>query len=84
MADRPHRRRGLWPPDRPDALALSDVVSFHAYCSLPHLQFLVEELEQLGRPIFCTEYMARAVQSRIADQLPLLRDRKVGPSSGAW
>ena len=65
------------PIDR-DALALSDVVSFHAYCSLPHLKFLVEALERLGRPIFCTEYMARTVQSRIADQLPLLRDRKVG------
>jgi hypothetical protein len=65
------------PIDR-DALALSDVVSFHAYCSLPHLIFLVEALEQLGRPIFCTEYMARTVQSRIAEQLPYLRDRRIG------
>lgn len=65
------------PIDR-EALELSDVVSFHAYCSLPHLQFLVQELEQLGRPIFCTEYMARTVHSRIADQLPLLQDRNIG------
>jgi hypothetical protein len=65
------------PIDR-DALALSDVVSFHAYCSLPHLQFLAEALEQFGRPIFCTEWMARTVESRIAEQLPYFRDRKIG------
>jgi hypothetical protein len=31
-----------------------------------------------GRPMFCTEWMARAVTSRIADQLGLMRRRDVG------
>ena len=74
------------PIDR-DALALSDVVSFHAYCSLPHLRFLAEALEEIGRPIFCTEWMARSVDSRIAEQLPYFRDAQdrgvpVGPGPG--
>jgi hypothetical protein len=65
------------PIDR-DALALSDVITFHAYCSLPHLRFLCEALELHGRPIFCTEWMARGVDSRIDDQLPYFRERKIG------
>jgi hypothetical protein len=65
------------PIDR-DALALSDVVSFHAYCSLPHLRFLCKTLELLGRPVFCTEWMARGVDSRIADQLPYFREHNIG------
>jgi hypothetical protein len=54
------------------------VVSFHAYCSLPHLRFLAEALEEIGRPVFCTEWMARSADSRIAEQLPYFRDRKIG------
>lgn len=61
-----------------DALALSDVVSFHAYCAFPHLQFLAEALEHYDRPVFCTEWMARTIDSRIADQLPYFRERKIG------
>ena len=60
------------------ALALSDVVSFHAYCPLPLLTYLVESLEAAGRPLFCTEWMARTIDSRIGEQLPFFRDRKIG------
>jgi hypothetical protein len=65
------------PIDR-DALLLSDVVSFHAYCELPHLRFISEALEGIGRPVFCTEWMARGVGSRIGDQLPYFQTRKIG------
>ncbi len=61
-----------------DALALSDVISFHAYCSLARMRFVTEALEGLGRPVFCTEWMARGLGSRITDQLPHLRSRKIG------
>lgn len=61
-----------------DALALSDVISFHAYCPLPHLRFLAGALEGFGRPVFCTEWMARTVDSRIGEQLPYFRDRNIG------
>jgi hypothetical protein len=65
------------PIDR-DAIALSDVVSFHAYCSLPHLRFLADALAALERPIYCTEWMARGVDSRIGEQLPFFRERGIG------
>ncbi|MBA3325952.1 MAG: 1,4-beta-xylanase [Rhodobacteraceae bacterium] len=65
------------PIDR-DALALSDVVSYHAYCSLPHLRFLSEALLGLERPLFCTEWMARTIDSRISEQLPYFGELKIG------
>jgi hypothetical protein len=61
-----------------DALALSDVVSFHAYCALPHLRFLAEALEGYGRPVLCTEWMARTIDSHITEQLPYFRERGIG------
>ena len=65
-----------------DALALSDVTSFHAYCTLDRMRMVVDELEQFGRPLMCTEWMARGVGSRIADQLPFFRDH--GVSAYQW
>lgn len=61
-----------------EALVLSDVVSFHAYCPLPQLRYLAEAMQATGRPVFCTEWMARTIDSRIAEQLPYFRERKVG------
>lgn len=64
------------------ALALSDVISFHAYCTLKRLREVAEALQAEGRPTFCTEWMARGVGSRIVDQLPYLRER--GISAFQW
>lgn len=61
-----------------DALALSDIVTFHAYCDAASAARFIDHLAQLGRPMLCTEWMARPVGSRIADQLPLFHDRGVG------
>lgn len=60
------------------ALELSDVVSFHAYCTLERLQTVVGEVAGYGRPMFCTEWMARGVGSRIQEQLPFLKARGIG------
>jgi hypothetical protein len=60
------------------ALALSDVVSFHAYWNTAHVSRFIAHLETRDRPMFCTEWMARAVDSRIDDQLRLFRDRGIG------
>ena len=60
------------------ALGLSDIVTFHAYWDAAHVARFIDHLARLDRPILCTEWMARAVDSRIADQLPLFHDRKVG------
>lgn len=69
------------PIDR-DALDLSDIVSFHAYCTLPRMMAVVGALETLGRPLMCTEWMARPIGSRIDDQLPFLRAH--GVSAFQW
>lgn len=60
------------------ALDLSDVISFHAYCPLDRLRTAAAELAARERPMFCTEWMARGVGSRIVDQLPFLRERDIG------
>jgi hypothetical protein len=60
------------------AFELSDVVSFHAYCSLPRMQLVIEQLRRYGRPLICTEWMGRHADSRIHQQLPVLRREDIG------
>ena len=60
------------------ALALSDIITFHAYWDTEHVSKFIDHLEPLARPMLCTEWMARPVGSRIGDQLGLFKSRKVG------
>lgn len=60
------------------ALSLSDITTFHAYLSTDRVAALVDMLEDHKRPILCTEWMARAVDSRIEDQLHMFKARGVG------
>ena len=60
------------------ALSLSDVVTFHAYNDVDHVRGYIDHLSQHGRPMICTEWMARGVGSRIDDQLDLFRRSDVG------
>ncbi len=60
------------------ALALSDIVSFHAYWSTAHVKRFIDHLAGHERPMICTEWMARGAGSRIEDQLPLFKERGVG------
>ena len=60
------------------ALELSDIVTFHAYLSTEKVAGIIKALERHRRPMICTEWMARPVGSRIADQLELFRRRGVG------
>lgn len=63
------------------ALALSDIITFHAYCDLAHAQRYVAQLSALDRPIMTTEWMARTINSRITDQLPFYQSLKIGAYS---
>ena len=65
------------PIDR-QAIALSDIVSFHAYCDLAHARKYLDQLAVHGRPVLITEWMARTIGSTITDQLPLYHDQRVG------
>lgn len=60
------------------ALALSDIVSFHAYTSSRRVARIIEQLRAFRRPILCTEWMARQAGSRIEDQLSLFHRERVG------
>lgn len=62
------------------ALELSDLVSFHGYCNHQQMAALIEQLtiKAAGRPLFCTEWMARHIGSQINDQLPLFHQHQIG------
>jgi hypothetical protein len=59
-------------------LANSDVITFHSYDPPATLRPLVDALERYGRPIVCTEYMARPRGSTFAAILPILKEEGVG------
>lgn len=52
-------------------LEQSDVISFHNYGWPEELEARITQLEGYGRPILCTEYMARSVGSTIDGCLPV-------------
>lgn len=60
------------------ALALSDIVSFHAYTDSARNSRFIDYLVGSNRPMVCTEWMARGVDSKITDQLPMLKTRNIG------
>ena len=46
-------------------LAESDVISFHCYGKLDEMKQWIESLRRHGRPLLCTEYMARAGRQHV-------------------
>jgi hypothetical protein len=62
------------------SLELSDVPSFHHYGPLDKLEAQVGKLRAQtgGRPLLCTEWMARTLDSRFATHLPYLRRERIG------
>ena len=59
-------------------LERSDVISFHSYSGLDDSKTFVDNLRSFGRPIFCTEWMARTFSSKFQTHLPMWKDEKVG------
>jgi len=73
---------GLWAWDfeKLNAFQLqnSDVITYHNYEDQPWHQRTIELLKASGRPMVCTEYMARTRNSRFSTILPLLKKHNVG------
>ncbi len=73
---------GIW-LDREDLntclLDLSDIVTFHAYMA-PDKGLLdrIEKCKAAGRPLICTEWLARGHGSTFADCLPVFRQHCAG------
>jgi Cellulase (glycosyl hydrolase family 5) len=58
----------------------SDVISFHNYDGPADLRKRIEGLKKLGRPVLCTEFMARGNHSTFKDNLPVLKEFNIA----AW
>jgi hypothetical protein len=56
----------------------SDIISFHNYDSAGSFEKRIEWLLPYGRPIICTEYMARGNGSYFKTTLPIAKRYKVG------
>lgn len=61
-----------------EQLELSDIVSFHNYSAPGDFEKHVKWLQQYGRPIICSEYMARPEKSTFESILPIAKKYKVG------
>ncbi|MGV0636160.1 cellulase family glycosylhydrolase [Mycolicibacillus trivialis] len=59
-------------------LTNSDIVTFHSYDNPTGFNNRVDELAPEGRPILCTEYMARQEGSTVQGILPVAKRRNVG------
>ncbi|MHC4619752.1 MAG: alpha/beta hydrolase fold domain-containing protein [Planctomycetota bacterium] len=60
------------------SLSLSDIISFHAYTDYNGMKKKITEFKKHGRPVICTEWMARAKGSRFEKELPLFKREGVG------
>lgn len=55
----------------------SDVITFHSYGTPEQFGDRIDELAPLGRPVLCTEYLARTLGSTIDGVLPVARRHNV-------
>lgn len=72
---------GTFLPDRElnaQLIELSDVVSFHTYDDAERSAQLIQSVRRHGRPLLCTEYMARGRGCTFASHLPLFKRENVG------
>jgi hypothetical protein len=59
-------------------LANSDVITFHNYNNAESLEKEIKALLRLGRPVICSEYMARTRNSKFQTHLPIFKKYNVG------
>ncbi|WP_207534587.1 cellulase family glycosylhydrolase [Desertivirga arenae] len=73
---------GLWAWDFEKLNAFqvmnSDIITYHDYEEPNWHQRVIELLKVSGRPLICTEYMARTRNNRFSNTLPLLKQKNVG------
>lgn len=56
----------------------SDIITYHHYGEPEEHQLVINLLKTHGRPMICTEYMARTRNSRFSNILPLLKNENIG------
>lgn len=72
---------GVWNKDLKDLnkfqLENSDVVTYHNYDKEPEHKATIDSLKAYGRPMICTEYMARTRGSLFSNIMPILKANNV-------
>jgi hypothetical protein len=56
----------------------SDVITYHQYEKAEYHQSMIDTLARLGRPMVCTEYLARQNNSTPITITPMLREQNIG------
>jgi hypothetical protein len=56
----------------------SDIITYHNYEAPEKHQAAIDTLRRYGRPLFCTEYMARRNNSLFTNIMPLLKEENIG------
>jgi hypothetical protein len=56
----------------------SDIITYHNYSYIDNHQQAIDTLRKQGRPLICTEYMARRNASVFQTIMPMLKKEKVG------
>ena len=56
----------------------SDIITYHNYSGVINHQTEINYLKMQGRPLICTEYMARKLDSRFQNIMPILKKNEVG------
>ncbi|MCW3087941.1 MAG: 1,4-beta-xylanase [Sediminibacterium sp.] len=73
---------GVWFKKVPELNAFqlenSDVISFHNYDDTTSMANAIDTLQKRGRPVICTEYMARKNNSLFLTHLAVLKRKDVG------
>lgn len=59
-------------------LEQSDIITFHCYDKPQDLENRIKQLQPLGKPIICTEYMARPNGSTFEGFLPVAKKYNIG------
>ncbi|MCW3089925.1 MAG: hypothetical protein JWP81_994 [Ferruginibacter sp.] len=73
---------GIWKWDLEELNAFqvsnSDIITYHDYEEPQWHLRVIQMLKTSGRPMICTEYMARTRNSRFSNILPLLKKENIG------
>jgi len=59
-------------------LGSSDIITFHNYENVESFQRRIRQLERYGRPMICTEYLARGAGSTFQAVLPAAKKHNIG------
>ena len=73
---------GVWSLDLPDLnkfqVEHSDIITYHNYNDEVSHQSAIDSLKSYGRPLICTEYMARKHNSLFSNIMPILKRENIG------